>query len=197
MSFPSSTPTSQAIVIGASAGGLLALSSILELLPREYPVPIIIVQHRAKDPRDLLEEVLQNKVDLQLKQADEKEMIKPGIYIAPPDYHLMIENDKTFSLSSDKPVQFSRPSIDVLFETAAQAYKERLVGILLTGSNKDGMSGMCSIRQMGGITIAQSPKEAEYPAMPSSAIEAGCADRIMTLEDISTFLLHLPATLRT
>src|SRR5205814_2345259 len=114
----------QIIVIGASAGGLHALIPLLEPLPADYPIPIIIIQHRAKDQKELLEEVLQQKCKITIKQADEKEKIKTGfVYIAPPGYHLLVEQDQTFSLSSDERALFSRPSIDILFETAAEVFR--------------------------------------------------------------------------
>jgi two-component system chemotaxis response regulator CheB len=128
-----------AIVIGASAGGLYVMINILRSLPANYRVPVIVVQHRAKDERSLLEEVLQQKCKIRIKQADEKEALQGGfVYFAPPDYHLLVENNFTFSLSYDAPVNYSRPSIDVLFETAANVFKQRLLGIILTGANKDG-----------------------------------------------------------
>jgi two-component system chemotaxis response regulator CheB len=180
------------IVIGASAGGLSALSFILGELPLNYPVPIIIVQHRSKDQRELLEEVLQSKCTIKIKQADEKEKIGPGIvYIAPPDYHLLIEGDFTFSLSSDEPVHFSRPSIDVLFESAANVYKRGLTGIILTGANKDGATGIATINSMGGITIAQDPAEAQYSLMPAAAIETQKIKYIWPLAQIKSYLLKL------
>ena len=135
--------TYQAIVIGTSAGGLFVLSTLLEALPADYAVPVAVVQHRAKDQRDLLEEILQNKCRIRIKQADEKEKIQPGVvYIAPPDYHLLVEKNRTFSLSADEPVRNSRPSIDVLFETAAMVFKGALAGILLTGASNDGTAGL-------------------------------------------------------
>src|SRR5687768_11295250 len=113
-----------AVVVGTSAGGLNALTTILGKLPRQYKIPIIVVQHRSKDSLELFEDVLQQKCRMRIKQADEKEAINPGmIHVAPPDYHLLVEIDKTFSLSADPPVQFSRPSIDVLFESAALAFR--------------------------------------------------------------------------
>ena len=181
-----------AIVIGASAGGLHALTLLLEELPANYTIPVIIVQHRIKDQRDLLEEVLQHKCKITVKQADEKERISPGIvYIAPPDYHLMIENDETFALSVDGRVKFSRPSIDVLFESAAETFKEKLIGIILTGANNDGAEGMKTIRKFKGVTIAQDPLEAECPVMPRSAIETGAVQLVLTLAEIRNFLLQL------
>jgi len=175
----------KAIVIGASAGGLYALSYLLEALPANYPLPVIVVQHRYRDQKDLLEQILQNKCAIQIKQADEKEKIKNGVvYIAPPDYHLLIEGDLTFSLSNDALVSYSRPSIDVLFESAALAFGKQLIGVLLTGSNKDGTDGMLAIAKCGGLTIAQSPAEAQFPYMPQSAIDKGGARYVLTLTEI-------------
>ena len=179
-----------AIVIGASAGGLYAMISILKPLPASYPIPIIVVQHRAKDERSLLEEVLQHKCIIRIKQADEKEVIKPGIvYFAPPNYHLLVEHNGTFSLSYDMPVNYSRPSIDVLFETAADVYKQRLLGIILTGANKDGAAGMKKIRTLGGVTIAQDPETADSREMPQAAISTGAIQHILTPPAIGSFLL--------
>lgn len=179
-----------AIVIGASAGGLYATTSILKVLPADFPIPLIVVQHRSKDERNLLEEVTQVKCRLTIKQADEKEAIKEATaYFAPPNYHLLIEKDGTFSLSYDSLVNFSRPSIDVLFETAAEVYKNKLLGIILTGANKDGARGMKAIRQHGGTTIAQQPDTAEYPEMPQAAINTGYIQHIMSPDEIGWFLL--------
>ena len=182
----------KAIVIGTSAGGLHALSFILEKLPATYPVPVMIVQHRAKDQNDLLEEILQSKCDIRIKQADEKEKIESGfVYIAPPDYHLLVEADKTFSLSADEPVRFSRPSIDVLFETAAIVFKESLVGIILTGANDDGTAGIVAVKDSGGVTIAQDPAEAQFSTMPNAAIGSNKVNHILTLQEIQDFLLKI------
>lgn len=182
----------KAIVIGTSAGGLYALSAILENLPADYPLPIIVVQHRSKDHKDLFEEVLQSKCKIKIKQADEKEKIISGfVYIAPPDYHLLIERDMTFSLSSDEQVRFSRPSIDVLFESAAIVYKDSLIGIILTGANSDGASGIKTINEYGGLTIAQNPDEAQFPFMPSASIETNNVKYIWTLAEIHLYLMKL------
>jgi len=179
-----------AIVIGASAGGLYAMMRMLKALPADYPIPVIIVQHRSKDERQLLEEVLQQHCSIHIKQADEKEKIRAGIvYIAPPDYHLLIEKDGTFSLSFDAPVNYSRPSIDVLFETAAGVFKEKLLGIILTGANKDGAQGIKEISLQGGTTIAQQPDTADYPEMPRAAINTGFVRYILTPDGIGDFLL--------
>ena len=185
----------KAIVIGTSAGGLSALSVILEKLPPDYPVPIMVVQHRSKNQRDLLEEVLQNKCKIRIKQADEKEKIEGGfVYIAPPDYHLLVEADKTFSLSSDEPVRFSRPSIDVLFETAAIVFKDTLVAIVLTGANNDGAAGIVEVKKYGGLTIAQDPAEAQFSAMPDAAITTTKVKYTWTLLEIQDFLLKTVIT---
>ena len=181
--------------MGASAGGLQALSFLLESLPKHYGVPVIIVQHRFKGEREILEEVLQGKCKLTVKQADEKEKIKGNmVYIAPPDYHLLVEQDETFSLSADNRVNHSRPSIDVLFETASQVYKERLVGIILTGANYDGANGVKSIHQHGGFTIAQNPGESSNSTMPVAAIRTGAVQKIFLLKEILEFLLQIEKT---
>src|SRR5215210_1601356 len=132
----------EAVVIGVSAGGLNALSEILSKLPVHFSMPVIIVQHRMKDDNQLLEEVLQSRCSIRVKQADEKEIIRSGmVYTAPANYHLLVETDRTFSLSNDALENFSRPSIDVLFETAAEVYKNELIGIILTGASNDGAKG--------------------------------------------------------
>jgi two-component system chemotaxis response regulator CheB len=189
---PAANEKYKAIVAGASAGGLFAISYLIERLPQNYPVPIIIVQHRVKDQRDLLEEVLQNKSRIKIKQADEKEKIEPNIvYIAPPDYHLLIESDETFSLSADDPVRFARPSIDVLFESAAKVFMNTLVGIILTGANSDGAAGIVAVKKYGGLTIAQDPAEAKFPFMPTAAIETNEVKYTWKLSEIQNFLLKI------
>ncbi len=181
-----------AVVIGVSAGGLHALIHVLGKLPADYLIPIIVVQHRGKDHKDLLEDVLQTKCLLEIKQADEKERIQRAhIYIAPADYHLLIEQDETFSLTSDMYVKHSRPSIDLLFTTAAEVYKEKLLGIILTGASSDGAEGMREIKRAGGYTVAQDPLTAEYPYMPQASITIGAIDNILTLDEIKSFLLHI------
>lgn len=179
-------------MIGTSAGGFQALSVILEKLPRDYPIPIAVVQHRSKESRHLFEEVLQQKCQIQIKQVDEKEAIKGNVvYVAPADYHLLIETDRTFSLSCDPPVRFSRPSIDVLFESAAVAYGDKLVGIILTGASDDGAAGIIAIRKRGGLTIAQNPGEAQHPFMAQASINTRRIQYIWSLSTIGNFLLKI------
>jgi two-component system, chemotaxis family, protein-glutamate methylesterase/glutaminase len=185
----------RAVVIGASAGGLNILTSILEGLPVNYPLPVILVQHRANEPTQMLEEVLQHKCKIKIKQADEKEPILGGIvYVAPPGYHLLIEADKTFSLASDMRVKYSMPSIDVTFETAAEVFKDTLVGIIMTGSNSDGSEGIKAIKDFQGLTVAQDPAEADFPDMPKAAILTNKIDFIMKGHEIKKFLKDLPLT---
>lgn len=181
-----------AIVIGTSAGGLFALTDIMQSLPSGFPVPIIIVQHRSKDNNGLLEEVLQTKCKIKIEQANEKQKLKKGyVYTAPPDYHLMIETDETFSLSVDAKVLYSRPSIDVLFESASVVFREKLVGIILTGANADGAKGTEAVKNMGGLTIAQDPQEALFTVMPLAAIATYKVTHIWSLKDIRNFLLNM------
>jgi two-component system, chemotaxis family, protein-glutamate methylesterase/glutaminase len=184
-----------AVVIGSSAGGLRVLISLLESLPHDYPIAVIVVQHRRSESTQLLEEVLQIKCKIRIKQADEKEKIYPGIvYVAPPGYHLLIERDKSFSLSSDRPVNYSMPSIDVTFETAAEVYQRHLLGIILTGANQDGANGIKSIKKLQGFTVAQDPAEAEYPVMPQAAIDTHFVDKIMPSREIKKFLLKIQSS---
>jgi two-component system chemotaxis response regulator CheB len=181
----------EAVVIGVSAGGLTALSAILKGLPADFALPLIVIQHRSKDERTLLEEVLQAKCMIRIKQADEKENITGGVaYFAPADYHLLIEKDRSFSLNCDAPVNFSRPSIDLLFETASEVYRNKLVGIILTGASRDGAAGIQAISMRGGFTIAQDPVNAPFPVMPRAAIDTGRVQAVLTPDEIGHFLLE-------
>lgn len=166
--------------------------AIVQELPLAYPLPIVVVQHRSKDQRNLLEEILQSKSKIIIKQADEKEPMRAGhVYIAPPDYHLLVERDRTFSLSADEQVRYSRPSIDVLFESAAVVFGPALVGIVLTGANSDGAYGIEMIDRYGGLTIAQDPQEADFPFMPKASIETTSVKHVWKLSDIKSFLLKI------
>jgi two-component system chemotaxis response regulator CheB len=182
----------EAIVIGASAGGIVALLEIFPHLPADFHIPIIFVLHLPASVPSLLADVFEKKIKLKIKEADEKEPIFPGtIYYAPAGYHLLIEADKTFSLSTEDPVCFSRPSIDVLFESAASSYKNKLVGILLTGANTDGSLGLKRIKELGGLTIIQDPNEAAISLMPESARPYVRPENILTLKKITSFLLDI------
>jgi len=182
----------KAIVIGVSAGGLAALSKLFPCLPDRFPLPVIVVQHVHAAANRYIYTHFNNKCTLTIKEADDKEEIRPGfLYFAPPDYHLLIERDETFSLSIDARVNYSRPSIDVLFESAVYVWSSGLIGILLTGANNDGAHGMRLIKEHGGLTIAQDPATAEYPVMPKAAIDAGVVDEVLGLEQIGKRLIEL------
>lgn len=182
----------KAVVVGVSAGGFKAIHSLLSGLPSDFPLPVIIVQHRKGGSDNYLIESLDRKCRLLVKEADEKEEVKQGyVYVAPADYHLLIESEMTFSLCVDEPVCFARPSIDVLFESAARAFGSRLIGIILTGANDDGSKGIREIKERGGITIAQDPQTAEYDVMPLSAISTNAVDFVLPLDEIPSFLISL------
>ncbi|MES2852111.1 MAG: chemotaxis protein CheB [Bacteroidota bacterium] len=182
----------EAIVIGVSSGGMNALKIISSSLPVHFNLPIIIVQHLSAHSDSHWIKLLNEKSHLNVKEADEKEKIEKGnIYIAPPNYHLLIEKDKTFSLTIDERVNFARPSIDVLFESAAEAYKNKLIGIVLTGSNSDGTKGIKRIKDCGGLAIIQDPNTADSEYMPKSAIAAIEPDYIVSLEEIVELLMKI------
>jgi len=182
----------EAIVIGVSSGGMTALKFIFSVLPADFCIPIIIVQHVSSRSDDEWIKLLNNKSNLSIKEADEKEKIESGnVYIAPANYHLLIEDDKTFSLTIDEHVNFARPSIDVLFESAAEAYKNRLIGVVLTGSNSDGAKGVKRIKELGGMVIIQDPETAESSSMPQSAIATVQPDYILSLEEIVQLLIKI------
>jgi len=167
---------------------------MFSLLPKEFNTPIIIVQHISAQSENLWIKLLNDKSNLFIKEADEKESIEHGkVYIAPPNYHLLIERNKTFSLTVDERVNYARPSIDVLFESAAEAYKNKLIGVILTGSNNDGTNGMKRIKECGGLTIVQDPTTAESAYMPASAIAVVQMDYILTLENIMKLLIKIDA----
>lgn len=180
----------EAVVIGVSSGGLKALEKVLASLPADFTLPVIIVQHRARDSNDFLCRFLDNICRINVKEAEDKMPVKGGcVYLAPPDYHLLVETERIFALSIDPPVNWSRPSIDILFETAAEVYQEGLIGVIMTGANTDGSMGLVKIKQAGGICIIQNPDTAEMPQMPLSAIEATKENHhILSLEEIGSFL---------
>lgn len=178
--------------MGASWGGLAALSELLELLPDEVDPAVAIAQHRAPSPptRDL-DSLLQRHTRRRVVEASDKEPIKPGtVYVAPPDYHLLVERG-WFALSTEGRVMHARPSVDVLFESAADAYAARVIGIVLTGANEDGARGLARIKEAGGVAIVQDPGTAAMRAMPDAAIAATSADAILPLTEMGKFLFGL------
>lgn len=182
------------IVIGCSLGGMNALQVILSHLTEHFCIPIVVAQHRHKKSNEGLPAYFRRQTDLKVVDAEDKQWIEPGhVYLAPADYHLLIDRNGSrgeLSLSVDDLVRHSRPSIDVLFESAADAYTNRLIGIVLTGANEDGARGAVRIKARGGIVIAQDPDTAEAPAMPRGTIEAVQVDRILPLEQIAPFLVE-------
>lgn len=184
--------STEIIVIGGSAGAIDALSKILRELPAGFAIPIAVVVHLPPGRPSALAEVLASKGVLSVREADDKEPIQPGnVYVASPGYHLLVEREGWFSLSVDELVHFSRPSIDVLFESAAEARTTGAVGVLLSGANEDGALGLKRIREAGGTTVAQAPATALVPAMPEAAIAMNAATHVLPLDEIGTFLARL------
>jgi len=182
----------KAVVIGASYGGMEAIKTILKKLPHDFGIPVMVVLHIGNNNIDTFLSHLNNKTGFNVKEAEEKEPVKPGtVYFAPPNYHLQVEDCFSLSLSTDEKVNFSRPSIDVLFETAAWAFKKELLGILLTGSNNDGAEGMRLIKQFGGTCIVENPETACAKVMPASAIRLTTPDYILSLDEIPEKICEL------
>ncbi len=182
----------EAVVIGASAGGFEALLAILEGLPTSYPMPIAVVLHLPENHESKLAELFGYRLLLKVREARDKESLAPGIlYFAPSGYHLSIEADHSFSLSCEERVSYARPSIDVLFASAADAYGKSLAGILLTGANYDGAAGLAGMQVAGALTIVQDPASAEIATMPEAALRRMKPDLILPLAGIHSVLLKL------
>ena len=192
---PAQDSPRRAVVIGASAGALDALSALLPMLPRDYPMPLFAVVHLPPDKKSMIASLLAAKCQIAVQEAEDKEVIHSGrAYFAPPDYHLLVEADNRLSLSSEEPVLFSRPSIDVLFESAADVYGAGLVGIILTGANSDGASGLKAVMAAGGTGLVQRPDRAYSEAMPQAAVAACPNARSMSIEEIGAYLLETSVT---
>jgi len=188
-------PGFRGIVIGVSAGGMNALLNLLPALPKGFSLPIVVVQHRLTGSDDFLARNLNRLSEIQVKEAEDKEPLKAGsAYLAPADYHVLVERDHSLSLSVDPKVHYSRPSIDVLFESAAYAWSAGAIGVILTGANADGAEGLARIKQTGGTTIVQDPKSAEYDMMPRAAIAAASVDYVLTVSKIGSLLAKLGAS---
>jgi two-component system, chemotaxis family, protein-glutamate methylesterase/glutaminase len=180
-------PGYRIVVIGASAGGLHALRTVLEALPADFTIPIVVVQHRSRDS-ELLCELLQEATPLPVMEVNDKVATTRGhVYVAPPDYHLLVE-EGYFALSVDEPVRFSRPSIDVTFESAVDSYGMDTIGVVLTGANQDGAHGLRRIVEAGGYAVVQDPATAEVRVMPQAAIAAVPNVRVIPLEQIGRHL---------
>jgi len=185
------TNTKRAVFIGASAGGVTAILNILKTLPNDYPYPIFVAQHLPKDSQVQMSTLFEKGRESRVYEAEDKMPIERNhIYFAPPDYHLLIESDFTLALSQDELVNFSRPSIDVLFESAALTYNREACGVLLTGSNDDGAKGMMEIQRAGGVTMVQDPDDAEFSFMPKSALNLMEPDFVGSLPNIAKELVN-------
>ncbi len=191
---PQFSHSAGAVVIGASAGGVEALLHLLVDLPRSYPLPVVVVIHLADDRESLLSEVFGYRLQVPVEEATDKSAIRPGtVYFAPAGYHLLVENDLTFSLSCDPREHYSRPSIDVLMDSAADAWGPSLAAVLLTGANEDGAAGMARVGRAGGLTVVQDPAEAQSSTMPQAAIDLQGPDFVLPLRDIKILIAQLSA----
>ena len=181
-----------AVAIGGSAGAVQALSRILPALPAGYPLPVLIVVHVPPDRDNALVPLFQAKCQVEVKEAEDKEPARSGVvYFAPSDYHLLVEADGSLSLSSDELVNYSRPSIDVLFESCADAYGPALAGVILTGANHDGARGLKAVADAGGVAVVEEPSGAYAPTMPAAALAASPVAKVMKLGAIASFLSNL------
>jgi len=179
------------VAVGTSWGGLSAMRNLLSGLPKDFPIPIVVVQHRSKDSDMLLAELLQDATDLKVCEIEDKDVLEAGrVHVAPANYHVMLEHGYA-SLTIEEPVRFSRPSIDVMFESAADVYGPAAIGVVLTGANEDGARGLAHLVHRGGHAIVQDPKTAEIPVMPDAAIRAAPSAEVLPLEKMAPRLIEL------
>lgn len=185
----------KAVVIGVSTGGVAALKQLLPALPADFPIPILVVSHLTPTSDDGLAVLLNSFSSIRVKEADEEEALSPGtVYLAPANYHLLVERKGCLSLSIDPPVNFARPSVDVLFESAAEIFGPALIGVVLTGAGSDGSKGLLTIRQRGGITVVQDPADAEMDSMPKQALALLSPDYLIPLQELPGLLIKLAAS---
>ena len=181
-------------VVGTSWGGLAALRELVSCLPADLRIPVVLIQHRHRMSDEALPRLLQDRTPLDVCEAEDKMPIEPGhIYVAPADYHLLVDADGYFTLSVEEPVRYSRPSIDVTFTSAADVFGGRTIGVVMTGANADGAAGLKRIAERGGAAIVQEPVTAESPAMPTAALEAVPKARVMVLSQIGSAIAELAA----
>ncbi|GHA79074.1 chemotaxis protein CheB [Cognatilysobacter bugurensis] len=182
----------QLVVIGASAGGVTALRQLISALPATFPAPVLIVLHLPRDRPSQLAQVLGRGGAVPVCEAADKQRLAPGhVYVAPPDYHLLVEDRDSVALSVDEPVLFSRPSIDVLFESAAHVFGGGVLALLLTGASSDGSHGVAAVRRVGGVAWVQDPEDADVALMPASALAHAGADAVLTLGQMARQLAAL------
>jgi two-component system chemotaxis response regulator CheB len=180
------------VVIGVSAGGIVAMKTLFGALPRNFALPIVVVHHVLAEARSSVSTLLGSGSAMHIKEAEEGERLVAGtVYIAPPNYHLLVERDGTLALSTEALVNFARPSVDVLFESAALAFRAGVIGVVLTGANSDGAAGLRAIQLRGGLAVVQDPDDAEIDSMPRAALEAVEANRICTLDALAGVLQQL------
>jgi len=193
-----SEPASEAyeiVAIASSAGGLNALSRVLRALPKEFPAPIVVVQHLDPRHRSLLASIMSRRTELAVKEAQDKDSLSGGtVLIAPPDKHLLINPDGTISLTQTELVHFVRPSADLMFESVAASFKNRAIAVVLTGSGSDGAMGVKAIKKMGGAVIAQDETTCDFFGMPGAAIATGSVDFILPLDEIASAIITLVMT---
>jgi two-component system chemotaxis response regulator CheB len=182
----------EGIVIGGSAGAVEALDWLLPALPRGFPAAVFVVLHLPRERPSVLAEIFAAKCAVPIEEAEDKEPVRPGtVYFAPPDYHLLIEQGPSLALSVDDPVNYSRPSVDVLFESAADIYGRSLMGIVLSGGSADGAAGLAAVRSAGGLTVVQEPRSAAVPLMTMSAIERCSVDYVLPLAEMAALLRRI------
>ena len=189
MSGGEAAPGYRVVVVGASAGGLHALRTLVSGLPADFELPVVVVQHRAKES-ELLCELLQECSPVPVYEVVDKMDMGRGVYVGPPDYHMLVD-DGYFSLTTDEPVRFSRPSIDVMFDSAVDTFGMDVVGVVLTGANADGARGLRRIADAGGHAVVQDPEQAEVRVMPRSAIKAVPDACVLRLEEIAPHLARI------
>lgn len=177
------------VLIGASAGGVNILCELLRALPREFHLPLIVVQHLPEsgylDVANVYPSLAHEVVEIEDKMPIEND----HVYFAPGGYHVFIEQDRTFSLTQDEPVRFSRPSIDLCFESAAKVFGDKVIAMVLTGANDDGARGLAAVKRAGGVTVVQNPESAEFPAMPQAALKLEQHDFVLSTRDLPRFLV--------
>jgi len=179
------------VAVGTSWGGLSAMTKLLGRLPEDFPIPIVVVQHRSKDSDRLLVQLLQDATGLKVCEIEDKDVLSAGtVHIAPADYHVLVESGY-LSLTLEEPVRFSRPSIDVMFTSAADAYGPATIGVILTGANDDGAKGLADIVKRGGTALIQDPKTAEIKIMPESALKATPTAEVLSLDNLAPRLIKL------
>jgi two-component system chemotaxis response regulator CheB len=182
----------KAIIIGGSAGSFQVVTKIIATLPKNYPLPVFLCLHRLKHIRSGFVEALSIKAQMSIEEPNDKDPIKHGrIYLAPANYHMYVELGNKFALSTEEPVNHSRPSIDLSFESVAYNYNKKAIGIILSGANRDGAMGLKAIKNAGGVAIVQDPKECQVPTMTSASISATKVDYILKTEEIIKFLLNI------